>query len=274
MALKDANVMKIDGQPIDKDLNQLKFELSDSQMQTYQIFTSWHHWNILSWLKSKLVDIPDEDVNEYNLHEKVTPDGWIYMKIVRGMYGLPQTGSLGHDLLETWPNKQGYFQGKIVPELWKHPNIPIKFTLVVHDFGIKCVKREHLDHLIDTLKKYYDVSDNEDRKEYIKMQLDWNYKYGVVHLMPTYIERALHTYVWSKDTICKVQQIPPAWKENQMYIQIVNGKILCYVRLVDSTILTALSILKTQQSKSTPETMNQVKQVLDYCTSQEPSMQT
>ena len=36
----------------------------------------------------KLTDIPDKIICEYKLREKATPDGWIYFKVVRGMYGL------------------------------------------------------------------------------------------------------------------------------------------------------------------------------------------
>jgi hypothetical protein len=52
------------------------------------------------------------------------------------MYGLPQAGSLGHDLLEQWLNKEGYFQSQIKPALWKHKTKPIQFVSVVDDFGI------------------------------------------------------------------------------------------------------------------------------------------
>jgi len=38
----------------------------------------------------KLTDIPDEIIKEYKLCEKATSDGWVYFKVVRGMYGLPQ----------------------------------------------------------------------------------------------------------------------------------------------------------------------------------------
>jgi hypothetical protein len=37
----------------------------------------------------KLTDIPDEIIEEYKLHEKATSDGWVYFKVIRGMYGLP-----------------------------------------------------------------------------------------------------------------------------------------------------------------------------------------
>jgi hypothetical protein len=37
--------------------------------------------------------IPDKIINYYNLCDIVTPDGWVYIKIWKGMYGLPQAGS-------------------------------------------------------------------------------------------------------------------------------------------------------------------------------------
>ncbi len=57
----------------------------------------------------KLSDIPDEIINEYKLHEKAI-DGWVYFKVMRGMYGLPQAGSNSHDELEAQLNKEGYFK--------------------------------------------------------------------------------------------------------------------------------------------------------------------
>ena len=38
--------------------------------------------------------IPKEIVEQYNLQDKVTPGGWIYIKIRKGMYGLKQAGIL------------------------------------------------------------------------------------------------------------------------------------------------------------------------------------
>ena len=45
-----------------------------------------------------------------------------------------------------------------MPALWKHKTKPIQFVLVVDNFGIKYLNREDLDHLIQLLEKYYDVS--------------------------------------------------------------------------------------------------------------------
>jgi len=56
------------------------------------------------------------------------------------------------NLLEQRLNKEEYFQSQIVPALWKHNTKPIQFVLVVDDFGIKYLKKEDLDHPIQTLE--------------------------------------------------------------------------------------------------------------------------
>ena len=103
------------------------------------------------YVKLRLSDIPDEVVKEYKLHEtgKVTSDGFVYVEVRKGMYGLPQAGTLAQELLEKRLNKQGYYQSKIVPGLWLHEWRPIQFTLVVDDFGVKYVGREHAQRPVD-----------------------------------------------------------------------------------------------------------------------------
>ncbi len=44
--------------------------------------------------------IPEEIILAYNLRTNVNPDGWVYIKIRKGMYGLPQAGILANNLLE------------------------------------------------------------------------------------------------------------------------------------------------------------------------------
>ena len=52
-------------------------------------------------------DIPDEIKLEYNLQNLVV-DGWIYVEIRKGMYGLPQAGILANKLLKKRLAKHGY----------------------------------------------------------------------------------------------------------------------------------------------------------------------
>ncbi len=55
-------------------------------------------------------------------------------------------------------------------------------------------------------------------------------------------------------------------------MQAVAGTLLYYARAVDSTILPALSSLATEQAKPTQKTIEKVKQLLDYCTTQEEAI--
>ena len=57
------------------------------------------------FIRLKLTDIPDEVIKEYNLKEKATKNGNIYIKAKQGMYGLPQAGLLANELLKKRLNK-------------------------------------------------------------------------------------------------------------------------------------------------------------------------
>jgi hypothetical protein len=60
----------------------------------------------------KLNDIPTEVIDEYKLTDKATPEGSIYIKAKRGMYGLPQSGLLANKLLKKRLNRHGYRHDK------------------------------------------------------------------------------------------------------------------------------------------------------------------
>ena len=71
------------------------------------------------YARIKIKDIPKEFTKEYNLLPMVH-NGWIYFEIVRGCYGLPQSGMLSNNLLFTRIIKKGYFKATATPGLWKH----------------------------------------------------------------------------------------------------------------------------------------------------------
>jgi hypothetical protein len=67
---------------------------------------------------------------------------------------------------------------------------------------------------------------------------------------------------------------PPLNKEETKYVQAVAGTLLNYGRAVDSTILTLLSSLATEQAKPMQKIMETVKQLLGYCATQEEAIIT
>ena len=56
--------------------------------------------------------IPPDIISHYNLNDLVDQDRWIYMEIIRGMYGLPQAGILVKTLLAQRLSNHGYYQVK------------------------------------------------------------------------------------------------------------------------------------------------------------------
>ena len=69
------------------------------------------------YMHLKLSDIPEEILIEYKLHEITKSDGYVFCKIRKGMYSLPQAGIIAQELLQERLAKVGYHQNKIVPGL-------------------------------------------------------------------------------------------------------------------------------------------------------------
>ena len=247
------------------------------------------------YMRMKLADIPQEIIDEYNLKDKATPDGSIYIVATKGMYGLPQAGLLANELLEKRLNKEGYRQSKLVPGLWKHKWRPIQFTLVVDDFGVKYVGKEHALHLKKTLEKHYSVTDDWSGGRYIGITLDWDYSRRQVHLsMPGYVKKALKqfqhikskkkqhspfpcariNYGAKKQYATQASTAPELDKKGKKYIQQVCGKFLFLGRAVDSTLLCPISAIASQSAKPTEDTLMQTQQLLDYVATQEEAVLT
>ena len=68
------------------------------------------------YVKIKLTVIPKEFIDNYNLHDYVHKV-WVYLEICNGVYGIPQSGRLASDLLETRLLKHDYYQFPHTPVL-------------------------------------------------------------------------------------------------------------------------------------------------------------
>jgi hypothetical protein len=106
----------------------------------------------LEYMVIKLSSLPQETIDKYDLTE-LAQDGKVYIEIQKGMYGLPQAGILANELLQRNLAKDGYLPTQHTHGLWKHDTRPISFSLVVDDFGVKYVGREHAEHLMECINK-------------------------------------------------------------------------------------------------------------------------
>ena len=108
----------------------------------------------------QLCNIPEDVTRHYNLATKVKSDGYVYIEIRHGIYGLPQSGLLAQQLLEKILNAEGYNQDTLVPVLWTHSWRPVTFTLCVDKFGVKYVGEQHVEHLMSILSSHYTISND------------------------------------------------------------------------------------------------------------------
>ena len=148
--------------------------------------------------------MPEYFVEHYNLKNKSTKDGYIFVAIKRGMYGLPQSGLLAQEFLEERVGKRGYYQSDYTPGIWIHKNRLIAFFFF-DDFGVKYVKEEDKKHLLDSLNQHYKVVSENEGMWYFGITLEWDYKNRRVHIsMPGYIPKALKCLppcvIWSFKT--------------------------------------------------------------------------
>ncbi len=179
----------------------------------------------------------------------------------------------------------GYFKHVNTPGLWYHKSQPISFTLIVNDFGIKCVKKKDVDHLVASIKSTYKLTKDWTGNLYCSIALDWDYVNRTFDIsMPGYIKKKLQEYnhVRSKriqtcqytpapkqfgleaQHLLSVNDSPPLDKKDIKCAQQIVGSILYYARAVDMTVLMALSTILIKQTKSTEKMMAKCMQLLDY----------
>ena len=127
------------------------------------------------YMKMPLSIIPEEVIAQYQLHKFVDTNGWVYMKICKGMYGLKQAGIIANDELIKHLKPYGYHPVKFTPGLWKHTDNDTIFSLVVDDFAIKYTSMEKANHLLNALKDKYTISIDWDASLYIGISLEWDY---------------------------------------------------------------------------------------------------
>jgi hypothetical protein len=110
------------------------------------------------YMKIPLALFPEWIKTQYNLNTHAR-DGFVFLEIRRA--GLPQAGILANKLLRKRLKPHGYYECVNTLGLWRHATRPITFTLVVDDFGVKYVGKEHAEHLINCLKdKTYKLTED------------------------------------------------------------------------------------------------------------------
>jgi hypothetical protein len=200
------------------------------------------------------------------------------------MYGFKQAGLLANQLLQTCLSPFGYFPAPHTPGLWQHKTRPISFTLVVDDFAVKCVDKQHAEHLRNALLRMYELTTDLPATVYSGMTLKWDYNKRICDIsMPGYVLNVLRefqhdspkhprhtpsryvTTVYGASTqYATKDETPPLTAQQCLTIQKVTGSVLYYAHAVDPTVLMSLNDITTEQTKATEKTQAATNQMLDY----------
>jgi len=163
--------------------------------------------------------------------------------------------------------------------------LPISFTLVVDNFGVKYIGKQAPLHLIETLKKQYTILIDWMGTNYLGLTLDWDYKNRHVRVsVPLYMCKALSRFGYklpSKPMHALAKFEPPSYGAKVQYttnkltgvtldpkkitfIQQVVGTFLYYARVVDNTMLVMISDLGYEQASTTTSILAVLNYFLDY----------
>jgi hypothetical protein len=207
----------------------------------------------------------------------------------------PKQGSLHRNFLAKRLKEHGYSQSKTTPGLWKHEWQPIIFSLVVDNFRVKYVGKEHAQYLLQMVQKYYNSLLKEEGEQYCGLTVRWDYPGKEVHLLiKMYTKNGLKQFQHPPPVMphdqpqshvhktygAKVQHAkapndsPPVDKLGKKIIKEVTGVFLFLAEAVDSTMLTPLSAIASKQAAPTENTMQTCLQFLDYAALQEDTIVT
>ena len=231
--------------------------------------------------------VPLDIIEYYNLRDLITNDGFIYIRIDKGMYGLKNAAILAYENLKQQLAPHGYFPVIGTTGLWQHKTRRTRFCLCVDDFGIKVFNKADAQHLLEALQSHYTITTDWTGSDYCGLHLKWDYDAGHVDIsMPGYVSKLLKRLNYSPKILPQTsphehspirytkkgeQQLatspdptpllPPPERRR---LQSIVGSLLYYGRALEYPILPALNDISREQSEPMVRTMKKATRVLDY----------
>ena len=238
------------------------------------------------YMRIKLIDFPQEVIDEYKLNDIINSNGWVYIEICKALPGFCQSGALAAKKLAANLKPYGYYKIAETNGLWKHESCPISFTLAVDSFSVSYVDRADAEHLKAALKAHYPMTIDWSGDKYFGITLDWDYKKREMRSsMPVYVKKALKQFnhilssnnrqdssspfVPPKFGSPKPQMThrdtsPPLSAKEKPHLQRVVRKFLYYARVTDETMGHGLNHL-SNKSEGSKKILIAQQYFLDYC---------
>ena len=241
------------------------------------------------YMRIHLKDIPNEVIVDYSLLPIADANGYVYVDIRKGIYGLKEASIITYKRLVRNLQPHGYAPVAHTYGLWTHSTLPTTFTLAADDFGIKFFAANDSTHLLGALRKNYYITVDPSCSKYCKITIKWNYPRNYVdismtnsvskslerfqHPVPMLPRRSSHKRL-APTYGAKVQYSPDATtapkldKRGITHIQSIAGIFLYISRTVDPTMLVALNEINANKASPTTDTIKKTKMLMDYADTQ------
>jgi hypothetical protein len=234
------------------------------------------------YIRIPLRQLPQTIIDRYSLQRFIHKDSVLF-QVNKGMYGLPQAGLLAQKRLEKHLGEHGYTQAVNVPCLYRHTSNSVAFSLVVDDFGIKYKERADVEHLLEVLRKLYEITVDWEGRKYLGVTIRFDtQKHTVTLSMPGYIDKVIARFCpdITRGAPSPAIYIPPHYGASIQHVDIdespslttseikriqeIVGCLLFYARAIDYTLLTAVNAIASEQSKATQRLLPDVDRLLAY----------
>jgi hypothetical protein len=177
-----------------------------------------------------------------------------------------------------------YYPDLYTPGLWLHNTRPIAISLIVDNFAVTYVGKQHADHLQNALLRSYELTTDWEGKVYSGTTLQLDYRNRTCGIsMPGYVTNVLRKFqhdkpkhpqdtpsiyvmlVYGANTQYATQdETPPLTAKKYLNIHKVKRSILYYLMTVDPTVIMPLNDIATEKTKATEKTHVATNQLLDY----------
>ena len=135
---------------------------------------------------------PPDIRDRYDIEGLIAADGYVYIKIIKGMYGLKQADIIAYNQLISHMDPHGYYPVPFTTVIWEHKTRKTKFCFYVDDFIVKYFSKYYANRLLNSLKKYYVISTDWEGRNYLVLTIDWKYSKKYVDIsMPDYVRKSL-----------------------------------------------------------------------------------
>jgi hypothetical protein len=206
--------------------------------------------------------LPQEIIDHYQLDVLIAPDGYFYVRINGGMYGLKQAGRIANKALVQRLATHDFIQYWHTPGLFRHKSRPIFFTLIVDDFFVGYTCQEDADFLISCLRLHYDTKVDWTAFLYSGITMVWDYNTRTCNIsMPDYVSEALHRFEHTppaRPQLAPHPWTPPIYRAKTQFTPLADdspilppdqrtrimeiiGTLLFYARAIDACFATSRS---------------------------------